>query len=39
MFKKISDFEKLKSEVKNLPGTWQVDENFVDYWKVKPYRK
>jgi len=38
MFKNISDFDKLKSEIKNLPGTWQVDENFVEYWKVKPYR-
>ena len=39
MFKKISDFQKLKSEIKNFTGTWQIDENFVDYWKVKPYRK
>ena len=38
MFKKLSDFKNLESEVKTLPGTWQLDENFVEYWKVKPYR-
>ena len=38
MFKKNSDFDKLKAEIKNLSGTWQVSEDFVDYWKVKPYR-
>ena len=38
MFKNVSDFDRLKAEIKNLPGTWQLDENFVEYWKVKPYR-
>ena len=36
MFRNVADFENLKAA--QLNGTWQFDENFVDYWKVKPYR-
>ena len=38
MFRSVADFERLKAQVNDLKGTWQLDENFVDYWKVKPYR-
>ena len=36
MFRNVEDFERLKSA--QLPGTWQFGEDFVDYWKIKPYR-
>ena len=38
MFKDKNIYEKLKSKVKNLSGSWTLSDNFVDYWKVKPYR-
>lgn len=36
MFRKVDDFERLKAA--QLEGTWQFSEDFVDYWKVNPYR-
>lgn len=38
MFRDRAPFERLKSESKNLSGTWVFGDSFVDYWKVKPYR-
>ncbi len=38
MFRNRDDYEKLKAVEKNLSGSWFLSDNFVDYWKVKPYR-
>lgn len=39
MFRNRDLFENLKAVEKNLSGSWFFSDNFVDYWKVKPYRK
>ena len=36
MFRNVDDFKNLQAA--QLKGTWQFSEDFVDYWKVKPYR-
>ena len=38
MFRNVDDFNKLKENAAQLKGTWQFGDDFVDYWKVKPYR-
>ena len=38
MFRNVDDFNNLKSKAALLKGTWQFKNEFVDYWKVKPYR-
>lgn len=35
MFRDAEKFSRLK----NCAGTWSLADDFVDYWKVKPYRK
>ncbi|MBR5914500.1 MAG: hypothetical protein IKZ58_09075 [Selenomonadaceae bacterium] len=36
MFRNADDFERLKSVADKLTGTLVFDENFVEYWKIKP---
>lgn len=36
MFRDVDAFKKLQAA--QLKGTWQFGEDFVDYWKFKPYR-
>jgi hypothetical protein len=37
-FKDKARFEKLKDIYREIPGTWVLSDDFVDYWKQKPYR-
>jgi len=37
-FKDKEKYEKLQNSYKNISGTWVFSEDFVDYWKQKPYR-
>ena len=38
MFRNRDLFENLKAVKENLSGKWFFSDDFVDYWKVKPYR-
>ena len=37
-FRNFEAWNKLKTCENKLSGTWILSENFVDYWKCKPYR-
>ena len=38
IFKDKEKYDKLQNSHKNISGTWVFSEDFVDYWKQKPYR-
>ena len=38
-FRNADAWNKLKACRDSLSGTWVLSEDFVDYWKCKPYRK
>lgn len=38
MFRDRGQFQKLQDAKHRLKGTWFFSDNFVDYWKKKPYR-
>ncbi|MDY3741273.1 MAG: methyltransferase domain-containing protein [Selenomonadaceae bacterium] len=39
LFKSSEKFNKLKNSMEKISGTVAVSNEFVDYWKQKPYRK
>lgn len=39
MFRDLEKFSRLKTCAEKIFGTWVFANDFVDYWKVKPYRK
>ena len=38
-FRDREKFEMLREMKNDIPGTWVLSDQFVDYWKQKPYRK
>jgi len=38
LFKSKAQFNMLREKKAKIRGTWAISDDFVDYWKVKPYR-
>ena len=38
-FRDLERWHRLRDVSGSLPGTWEMAEGFVDYWKQKPYRE
>lgn len=39
MFRNCNQYKLLMEKQADLPGSWFFSDDFVDYWKSKPYRK